>query len=78
MTKEYRTQMNPVRVRAVFCDTLSFSAGRFRSFNPAATRHHFIMGAQKKMVLGPAGWFMNAVNLEAPTDAAVPDILRGG
>ena len=70
MTKEYRTQMNPVRVRAsrasvtlsqnhhwpclpVFCDTLSFSAGRLRSFNPAATKHHFIIGAQKKIVLGP-------------------------
>lgn len=30
------------------------------------------------MWVEPAGWFMNEVNLEAPTDAAVPDILRGG
>ena len=36
-----------------FCDTLSFSAGLPRSFKPAATRHHFISGAQKNTVLGP-------------------------
>jgi hypothetical protein len=36
-----------------FCDTLSFSAGRVRSFIPAATRHHFINGAQKNTVFGP-------------------------
>ena len=36
-----------------FCDTLSFSAGLWRSFTPAATRHHFISGAQKNTVLGP-------------------------
>jgi len=36
-----------------FCDMLNLSAGRDRSFNPAATRHHFIIGAQKKTVLGP-------------------------
>jgi hypothetical protein len=28
-------------------------AGRRRSFNPAATRHHFIIGAQKNTVFGP-------------------------
>lgn len=38
-----------------FCDTLSFSAGRERSFTPAATRHHFMSGAQKKTVFGPGG-----------------------
>ena len=36
-----------------FWDTLSFSAGRERSFKPAATRHHFINGAQKNTVFGP-------------------------
>lgn len=36
-----------------FWVTLSFSAGRERSFTPAATRHHFIIGAQKNTVLGP-------------------------
>jgi hypothetical protein len=36
-----------------FCDKLSFSAGRRRSFTPAATKHHFIMGAQKNTVFGP-------------------------
>ena len=39
----------------MFCDTLSFSAGRERSLRPAATRHHFIIGAQKKTVFGPGG-----------------------
>jgi hypothetical protein len=38
-----------------FCDRLSFSAGRRRSLTPAATRHHFITGAQKNTVFGPAG-----------------------
>src|SRR6266702_4485316 len=37
-----------------FCDAESLSAGRARSFTPAATRHHFMRGAQKKTVLGPA------------------------
>jgi hypothetical protein len=37
----------------IFWETLSFSAGRLRSFTPAATKHHFIKGAQKKTVLGP-------------------------
>ena len=36
-----------------FWDTLSLSAGRVRSFTPAATKHHFIIGAQKNTVLGP-------------------------
>lgn len=39
----------------VFCDTESLSADRVKSFTPAATRAHFIIGAQKKMVLGPVG-----------------------
>ena len=96
-----------------------------RSFKPAATRHHFINGAQKNTVFGPvrppppvqaqtracapprtkltgrsderepgqfrqkqldqderrrvtspAGWFINAWNLEAPAEAAVPDIVQ--
>ena len=32
---------------------LSLSAGRLKSLTPAMTRHHFIIGAQKKTVLGP-------------------------
>jgi len=36
-----------------FCGTESFSAGLDRSLRPAATKHHFIRGAQKKTVLGP-------------------------
>ena len=37
----------------MFWDILSLSAGRVRSFTPAATKHHFIRGAQKNTVLGP-------------------------
>ena len=37
----------------IFWDALSFSAGRARSRTPAATRHHFIIGAQKNTVFGP-------------------------
>lgn len=51
------TQMKPVAASATFWFTLSFSAGRDRSFTPAATRAHFAMGAQKKMVLGGRGEF---------------------
>ncbi len=36
-----------------FCDILSLSAGRDRSLRPAATKHHFMTGAQKKTVFGP-------------------------
>lgn len=36
-----------------FCDTLNFSAGLPRSFTPAITKHHFIIGPQKKTVFGP-------------------------
>lgn len=45
-----------------FCGTLNFSAGRERSLRPAATRHHFITGAQKNTVFGPdwctALWYL--------------------
>lgn len=52
-----RTQMKPVAARATFWLTESFSAGRARSFRPAATRPHLAIGAQKKMVLvGVSGW----------------------
>lgn len=37
-----------------FWETDSFSAGLCKSLTPAATRPHFINGAQKKTVLGPA------------------------
>jgi len=74
MTNEYRTQMKPVAARAKFCDRLSLSAGRLKSLTPARTRHHFISGAQKKTVFGPAGWFMNCWNFEAPAEVAAPDM----
>lgn len=67
--------MNPVHASATFCDALSLFAGRLKSFKPAATKHHFINGAQKNTVFGPAGWFKKAVNLEGTAEAAAPDIL---
>jgi hypothetical protein len=71
--------MKPVAAKATFCDTLNFSAGREKSFRPAATKPHLASGAQKKIVLvlsvfgpgtfrdthfGPAGWFRNDWNLD--------------
>ena len=41
------------RYSPTFWDMLSLSAGRFKSFKPAATKHHFINGAQKNTVFGP-------------------------
>lgn len=74
MTNEYLTQIKPVHASATFCDTLSLSAGRLKSFTPAATRHHFINGAQKKTVFGPAGWFINADSFDPAAADAAPDI----
>lgn len=55
ITKEYLDQIAPVAVREADCETLILSAGRVRSPIPAITRHHLQAGAQKKIVLGPAG-----------------------
>lgn len=74
ITNEYRTQIKPVAAKARFCDTLSFSAGRLKSLTPAMTRHHFIIGAQKNTVFGPAGWFKNCWNFVAPAEVAAPDM----
>lgn len=68
--------MNPVEASATFWETLSLSAGRDKSFRPAKTRHHFIKGAQKNTVLGPAGWFIKFWNREAPAEAAAPDMVE--
>lgn len=56
MTREYRDQMNPVAVNTPDWAVLSFSAGLVKSAKPAITKPHFIIGAQKNTVLGPAGW----------------------
>jgi len=49
--EDRRTQMKPVAASAMFWLVESFSAGRPRSFSPAATSPHLASGAQKKMVL---------------------------
>jgi len=56
----------------MFCDRESFSAGRLISFSPAATRHHFIRGAQKKTVLGPVRHNAN------PTKSVGPHVRTSG
>lgn len=63
----------------IVCGTLIFSIGLLISLKPAITRPHFIIGAQKWIVLGPkahmipfqdylrfipAGWLINWVNLD--------------
>lgn len=70
--------MKPVAAKATFWETLSFSTGLPISLTPAMTRHHFIKGAQKNTVFGPAGWFMNEVNFDVDADAAAPDIFSVG
>lgn len=62
--------MSPVTVTAVCCGTDKSSGGREKSLTLAAVMPHFIVGAQKKMVFGPAGWFQNDLAL------AAKDILR--
>jgi len=47
--------MTPVAASEHVCATEIFSTGRLMSPIAAKTRPHFIAGAQKKMVLGPAG-----------------------
>lgn len=55
ITREYLDQIAPVAVREADCETLILSAGRAKSPMPAITRHHLQAGAQKNIVLGPAG-----------------------
>lgn len=55
--------MAPVAVNEADCGILILSAGRFMSPKPAMTRHHLQAGAQKKIVLGPAGWSRSERNL---------------
>lgn len=62
ITSEYLDQINPVAINTADCPVLSFSAGLAMSANPAHTNPHFIIGAQKKTVLGPAGWLYNGLN----------------
>lgn len=52
---EYRDQMIPVAANAADCEVLNFSAGLAKSPIPAITSAHLNEGAQKNIVLGPAG-----------------------
>ena len=60
MSSEYFIQIKPVVATAACCGTDRSSGGREKSLMFAAVIPHFIVGAQKKMVFGPAGWFQNA------------------
>lgn len=55
ITREYLDQIRPVAINTADCAVLSFSAGLVISAIPAHTKPHFIIGAQKKTVLGPEG-----------------------
>jgi len=72
--RHHRTQIKPVAVNAAFWETLSLSAGRLKSFKPATTKAHFIIGAQKNTVFGPTGWFMKALKREDAAFATGADI----
>ena len=78
ITNEYRIQINPVADKAMFWDNDSFSAGLLRSFTPAITSPHLNIGAQKKIVLGPAGWFKKAVSLLWTGALAIVDVELDG
>ncbi len=51
----HRAQMKPVAASAQVVPVDISSGGRLMSARPAITRPHFMVGAQKKTVLGPAG-----------------------
>jgi hypothetical protein len=69
----HRAQINPVAVNAQVVPVDINSGGRLMSASPAITRPHFMVGAQKKTVLGPAGWFRNALNFEAMAWIPLPE-----
>jgi len=51
----HRVQISPVHVKAVCCARLILSVGFFKSVKLFTERSHLEVGAQKKMVKGPAG-----------------------
>jgi hypothetical protein len=51
----HRAQIKPVAASAHVVPVDMSSGGRLMSAKPAMTSPHFIVGAQKKTVLGPAG-----------------------
>lgn len=62
----------PVAVTAIYIGYESSSGGFSKSLMFANEMPHLNVGAQKKMVLGPAGWLMNLVNqLWADADAMI-------
>jgi len=59
ISRLYLHQMRPVSATADCCGMERSSGGRLKSLIFAAVMPHFIVGAQKKIVFGPAGWFQN-------------------
>lgn len=52
----YRVHITPVQVRAVCCAKLILLVSFFKSDRLFTERSHLEVGAQKKIVNGPAGW----------------------
>lgn len=75
MTSEYLDQIRPVAVSTADWEVLSFSAGRVISAKPAPTRPHLNIGAQKKTVLGPAGWLYKGLSLAGSICSILSKIL---
>eukprot|EP00963_Diacronema_lutheri_P001264 scaffold80_cov325-Pavlova_lutheri.AAC.54 len=55
----------PVAVTATCCGYDTRSTGRWKSAMLANEMPHLKVGAQKWMVLGPAGWFQSACARDA-------------
>lgn len=59
-----------------YCEADRCSAGRHISLMPASTKPHLKVGAQKWMVLGPAGWLMKAFHPPAQLKV-IFELLQG-
>lgn len=68
MSSEYFDHIKPVAVTAHCMGVDTWSGSRERSDKLAMLMPHLNVGAQKKIVFGPAGWFKKALKF-APNDA---------
>lgn len=59
ITKDHLVHITAVDSNDKFCAPLTLSTGLLMSVNPAITRPHFKVGAQKCTVLGPVSLCQN-------------------